>query len=201
MKKHTLPNLLLSGLIALLLLGGFSLPVSAGHETSPVLVKGGGNKEAPVPAQATKGKIETFITLTKPQPVGLQESFTLEGVIKDAMDRPVKDRSVMFNLDGVYLGQAHSDAAGRFSRKFSKDLDAGSYVIGAYWNGTHDLAPTSSATTLVVNPAVVSIQTVPAVSGLPFTIANQRVLSDKGGVSTGEINKSGQYRLNVLVEP
>jgi hypothetical protein len=200
MKKRTLLNLLLSALIALLLLGGISLPVSASHATLPLSIKGGGKKVVPARAVATKGKIETFITLTKPQPVGLQDSFILEGELKDSLGRPVKDRSVLFNLGGLYLGQAHTDAAGRFSRKFSKDLDAGSYEIGAYWNGTHDLAPASAGTTLVINPAVVRIQTVPAVSGLAFTIANQRVVSGQDGIATVKIDKSGEYRLNVLVD-
>jgi len=204
MKKKLFSSLMLSGLLVILLLGGTNQPVSASGSVVPVSAQNTPiDRHASGKKPASSGawiKLETTITLTRLDPTGLGQPFTLSGTLRDKYGRPVKDRSVLFTLSGKLLGQAKTDAYGVFERKFSKDLDAGTYPIVAYWNGTHDLAPASTPTTLEITPAVVRIQTIPAVAGLPFTLADQRVVSGKDGYATFKIKQAGAYPLNVLVD-
>ena len=194
MKKLTFSNLLIAGLLAFLSLGWPSLPVSASGAVAP----------NPVPSSrhqlGVQGKFGTTIVLTKLPPTGLGEPFSLEGLVKDSLGRPVQERSILIDLDGIYLGQVKTNADGTFQRNFTKNLDAGSYSIKAYWHGTPEYAASSTTATLEITPAEVRIQTVPAIAGLPFTMANQRVVSGKDGLAIVKINKAGAYSLNVLVD-
>jgi hypothetical protein len=176
MSKRSFSTLLFSVMLAFTLLGGFTTPASAGAKPHPV------------------------ITLTEMGDVKLGDPFTLAGTIKDHLGRPVKNKSIQFLLDGEYLGQARTDENGLFQRKFTNALDAGTYTITAASSATHLLDLAVASTSLKILPAEVRIQTVPAVSGVPFQINGTRYISDKDGLAIAKLNTPGLYRLEVLVD-
>lgn len=188
MKKRTLLNLIFAALVALIVLGANHAPVSAGGHRH----KGGGG--------GPRIRTATEITLVKLDPVALGAPFILQGTLKDAFGRPIKNRSVLFTLNGQFLGQARTDAYGMYERKFVHQLDAGNYSVAAYWKGMPGMQPAATVEMLHVQPAVITVQTVPVIAGVPFTMNSQRVVTDENGVATFTIQRAGEYPLNALVE-
>lgn len=211
MKKSLFLRILILILLTWLFLGTFHLSASAGGlpHTTPAYQTTRLNDSRPAkptptakPTRPNKivSKVATVITLNQSIATSLGEIFTLSGVIKNAFGVPVPNRSVMFTINGRYLGQARSDASGAFQRKFSAKLDAGSYSIIAYWLGTHDLAPASVSMVLEITPALVKIQTVPAIADVPFTMDGQRGITNDKGQVTFKISQAGDYPLTVLID-
>jgi hypothetical protein len=145
-------------------------------------------------------KAGTIITLIPPLEISLGETFTLSGSIKDWSGVPIVDESISFNINGSYLGQTRSDEKGNFLDTFNRPFDAGIYAITANFNGTHDLSYASAATTLQVQPADVTVQTIPAVSGVTFQLNNSQFVTGDDGSATIKVNKAGVYRLEVLTD-
>jgi hypothetical protein len=199
MKKPSFSTLLLSGFLALAFLGGLVTPVSATAQP-------GSQQMSRYPSFAyhrrhlVPQKIATYIALQEPATISLGKPFTLSGTIKDQSGKPVANKSILFTIDGEYLGQARSNEDGIFERKFTKDLNAGTYTIKATSNATHTLETAVTDSILKILPAKVRVQTVPAISGIPFRMNGIRFVSGKDGYATVEIDKSGQYRLEVLVD-
>ena len=132
--------------------------------------------------------------------LNLGESFIVAGSIKDAYDRPIVGKSILFTIGDEYLGQARSDENGNFGRKINNDLNAGTYDLTATSNISSSLAASTSSVTLKVLPAEVQIQTVPAIAGVSFQMNGKTFVSDADGFASIKIDKIGQYRLNVLTD-
>ena len=145
-------------------------------------------------------RIHTFIILNEIHDVSLGESILISGTVKDAYDRPVAEKSILFTIEGKYLGQARSDENGNFERTVKNRMDAGTYEITATSNATRYLASTSSSATLKVQPAIVRVQTVPAIEGVNFELDGRRFVSGTDGSASIKMEKIGQYQLQVLAE-
>jgi hypothetical protein len=192
MNKPSFHALLLSGFLTLALLGGFVTPVSATSQQS----KSG-------PAHHTSQvvhKLLTFLTFQAPADTNLGEPFTLSGTLKDQYGRPVVNKSILFTIDGEYLGQTRSNENGLFERKFTKVLSAGTYKVKALSNATHALETSASFAELRILPAEVKVQTVPPIAGIPFMMNGTRFVSGQDGIATVNIDTPGQYRLDVLAD-
>jgi hypothetical protein len=182
MNKRLFSRLLLFSFLIVELLGGAVMPVSASSMAK------------------TKVRIRTAIALDDLNAVNLGESFTVAGNIKDAYDRPIVGKSILFTIGDQYLGQARSDENGHFERKFKNELNAGTYELTATSKITTSLAATTSSITLKVLPAEVQIQTVPAIAGVSFQMNGETFFSDSKGFASIKIDKAGKYRLNVLTD-
>lgn len=145
-------------------------------------------------------RIHTFIILNELRDVNLGETILISGTVKDAYDRPVAEKSILFTIEGKYLGQARSDENGNFERTIKNRMDAGMYEITATSNATRYLASTSSSTTLKVQPATLQVQTVPAIEGVHFELNGRRFISGADGSASIKVEKIGQYQLHVLAE-
>ncbi len=147
-----------------------------------------------------ESKIGTDITLTKLGDINIGDSFILSGTLKDNNGKPVANKSIIFEIDGDYLGQARTNQYGFFEREFSILLNAGTHRLSATSSSTHLLAEANSSTFLKILPTEVQIQTVPAISGITFQMDGRRFVSDKDGMAKIKIDKPGKYRLEVLVD-
>jgi hypothetical protein len=145
-------------------------------------------------------KTRTTITFTKLSEIKMGQPITLSGYIYDAYGRPVTQKSIIFTISGVYLGQASSDQKGFFQREFKRVLSAGTYAIGATFNGTHFLELTTTSATLKVLPSDAQIQVVPPVAGITFDLNGQQFVSGDDGFAYVNINSPGQYRLRILLD-
>ena len=179
-QKHSLLSFVLAGLLALGLLVGFSLHAQAARA---------------VPKFATVLLITNIPTITLGQP------FIVSGTLQVAKGGPVAKlakRDVLITINGVKLGQAHTDANGNFQRKFAKVSKAGTYTITFSTKTTHYLVGTTASTSLEILPVDVHVQTVPAIAGIEFSLGGQQFFSGADGVAHVKVGESGNYQLTVL---
>jgi hypothetical protein len=202
MNKLSFSTLFFSGFLALSLLGGLVTPVSAiAHQPAPVPTKPNlGSTHHRGQPDSNQNRILTFITLKEPANINLGKPFILSGFINDQYKRPVANKSILFTINGKFLGQTRSNESGLFERKFTNGLDAGTYTINATTNLSHTLAPASTSTTLKILPTDVRIQTVPPIPGIPFQMNGTQFVSGENGIADIKIDKIGQYRLEVLAD-
>lgn len=171
--------------------------------TGTATIAGGAGSVTVVGANpATQGNIKAgvIITLTPPLAISLGDKFTLAGSIRDWSGLAVANAGIQFSINGAYLGQTRSDNNGAFTQDFNRPFDAGIYAITATFNGTHNLSYASAATTLKVQPATVTVQTVPAVAGVTFELNNTQFITGDDGSASIRVNKAGVYRLQVLTD-
>lgn len=173
---------LLAVLCALMGLGIWAAPVAANRSTSVQI------------------RLGTFIRLDPQNPIVMGKPLTLSGDIKDQYGRPVVNKSIVFTVDGQYLGQISSDASGKFERTFEKVLDSGKHKLSVSSRETHLLAGASATMTLKILPAQIIIQTVPAIAGVSFEMDGRKFYSNQEGLAHIEMTHPGQYWLHVLVE-
>ncbi len=134
-----------------------------------------------------------------PPDVAQGDAFILSGTIRDWNGNFLTNASIVFTLNGSYLGQTRSNEKGFFEQKFSKPLDAGIYAITASFNGSRNLAFSSAATTLKISPAEVKIQTIPPIAGVTFQLSGKQFVTGEDGTASIKIDKAGVYRLEALV--
>ncbi len=144
-------------------------------------------------------KAGTIITLVPPLDIAQGEAFILSGTIRDWSGNFVSNASIIFTLNGSYLGQTRSNDKGFFELKLTKPLDAGIYAITATFNGSRKLAFSSAATTLKVSPAEVKIQTIPPIAGVTFQLNGKQFVTGDDGTASIKVDKAGVYRLEALV--
>jgi len=152
---------------------------------------------ASVSAMAFK-KDQPVITLDMLNDAKLGNSIVVSGSIKDSNDQPISDKSILFTIGDQKLGQARSDQNGNFERKFNNEFRAGDYIITATSNTTKLLEAATASTELKITPAVVRIQTVPALAGIRFIVDERTFTSDVDGSIRISFDEIGQYRLQVL---
>jgi hypothetical protein len=183
--KKSIVSYLLSTFLALGLLGGWIMPVSANSGAADKLL-------AKQPLTPTK------ISLVKPEIQDLGKHFILTGGMS-ASNASVSGLSVIVTIDGKFLGRTRTNEIGLFLLKVNEDLPAGSFKLSANFTGTRLLAPSSTSTTLQIRPSDVRIQTVPPVAGVTFLMDGRQFVSGEDGLAKISIFKSGNYRLEVLV--
>ena len=131
----------------------------------------------------------------------LSEPILLAGTLQNmSTGTGVANKIVTFSTNGVHLGQTHTDNAGAFTIKIKKVLPAGTYLVTATFKGAHLLSPASAATTFVILPATVVVQTVPATAGITFQMDGRQFISGADGLASIKIGEAGTYRLDVLLD-
>lgn len=144
-------------------------------------------------------KAGTIITLAPPAVTTQGGPFTLSGTLRDWSGGLVPNASIIFTLNGSYLGQTRTDNNGFFQQKFTKPLDAGIYAVTASFNGTHNLAYSSAAATLNIPPADVEVQTVPPIAGVTFQLNGKQFVTGDDGSASIKVDRAGTYRLEALI--
>ena len=185
MKRRMLSMLMLTCLMALGLQTIFVLPVSAKKNVE--------KKPVPLP-------VATQLTLSGPEKVDLNQPFAVEGTLRDKMGQTIPHKSITIAANGVYLAQTSTQTDGTFRIQVNKDLPAGLYLVAAHFKGGHLLDPSTVYTQVEITPAILRIQTVPAVAGVTFQIDGHQFVSNDNGLATTEIDQTGLYRLNVLID-
>jgi hypothetical protein len=180
MKKRGLSILILSCLLAGGLLFKFSLPVTAA---------------SPTPESAP-----TAIVLAQLDAVGLGKPFSLLGILEDQNGKGISDKTIVFTISGIVIGQVSTKNDGTFQTNMNKVMPAGNYEITASFKGTRLLAPSADHTSLKILPATVQVQTIPAIAGVTFKMDGRLFISDANGLATIQINTAGMYRLDTLID-
>src|SRR6185295_9251371 len=95
----------------------------------------------------------------------------------DSAGVPATNARIALFVNGVRRGEVRTDANGVASRHLAGDLSAGTYTVEGVFEGLPGLLPSRTSTPLVVEPAVVEIQTVPALAGVRFALDGRTFVS------------------------
>jgi len=145
-----------------------------------------------------RGDISYSIILEQPQTIEMGETFIISGEILDLDGKPLDNKQIFFALEGEYIGQTHSTRNGKFSRKFTKSLNAGIYKISAVTNKEDLVLDSASTTYLSVLPTQVIIQVTPSIPDVGFMMSKKKFYTNEDGIATISLNEIGTYRLFVL---
>ena len=144
---------------------------------------------------------EVAINLSGTNQVNLTQPITLSGVLTDLSTRQgIPDKTITFSTFGVVIGQTHTLSTGAYKIEINKNLPAGKYKVTATFKGAHLLNSASTDMSFEVLPATFKVVTVPAVAGVTFQIDGNKFVSGKDGIASINIDKAGQYQLNVLLD-
>ncbi len=131
-----------------------------------------------------------------PLPIGKQ--FDITAILTTADGAPIPDKSVNILIGGVYEGQTRTDAKGQGIVTITSDLSAGKYTVKAVFLGTRQFDASNGIADLELLPSVFEVNTVPALSGVKFTMGGKEFVSNADGVARVNIDRIGTYTLKVV---
>jgi len=150
--------------------------------------------------------VDTVLTIVEPEPVTVGEAVTVAARLTTASGQGIPNVGVEFYLDGQWR-RALTDTTATVTLRISGDLSAGYHPLSAVFNGiaSRGLAPATASSQLRINPAVLEVETVPALSGARFLIVPaapdaefSTFVSGQDGIGRIGIDRAGSYRLGVL---
>ncbi len=166
-----------SALFGLLLLARPAAPAAAYRWTPP-----------PVPP---------VLSFPSPAPVNLGDQVAFYAQLKDAKGNVLSNYPIHFYIDYDYAGQEKTDNNGVAAYVSNRRIQAGSHLIAVKFAGDKTWQPAVLDRTLVVRPAIVSVQTFPPLAGITFNMDNRDFVSGPDGVARIEINDIGKYTLSI----
>jgi hypothetical protein len=154
---------------------------------------------APAAAPPLSG---TAIRLTLPPPTRTGQSAALAGSLvsnRGALARA----AVHLLIDGVPELTLQTGADGSFQHQFSRSLPAGDHAISLWYHGSQPLglAPASAAGTLTLLPLVLTLQSLPALAGVTFTVDGEAHVTDARGSVQAGVRTAGAHRVGVAPPP
>jgi hypothetical protein len=146
---------------------------------------------------------------------GLPSILTIDPIPTQAIGNPITVTAHLKNKDGegnpnkvlvVYLNdevirRTRTDDQGNASVRIGNDLLAGNHTIRVEFVGTRAYLPSSATTSLVIRPAQLTINTVPPLANIPFALDGKKFESDAQGVAHINVDKLGEFQLEVLLNP
>ena len=131
MKRTFFLTLLFFGLLGLALPWGVVIPVSAASRgnlglqnglSTPVIasvsIPGSKFRDLPHCLASPSARVNSYMILVTPADIGVGDSFTLSGYIRNISGSPVEGAHIIFSINGEYLGQTVSALNGFFTRTF-----------------------------------------------------------------------------------
>jgi hypothetical protein len=155
---------------------------------------------ASVPAfTLAAGPAPSAMTVSAPDGAVIGQAITVRAQLTSG-GAPVTSRVLTLLLDGVQLRTASVDANGTAEIPIRRDelAQAHSAVITVAYPGSPALAPSSASVAIVVRPARVTIETVPASDNVAVTLGELKAVT-REGVATFDVPRVGTYRVAMSV--
>lgn len=140
----------------------------------------------------------TTVTFTPlgAQPLGHSVGVSLN--LADAQGELIPYRQLEFFIDGNRTKSAHTNSEGVAKVRLADDLPAGQYTLKAVFAGYENYRSSSATTTLTIEPAVLTVSTVPALAGMDFSLDGSVFTTGANGVARVSVTRSGRYQLEAL---
>jgi hypothetical protein len=130
--------------------------------------------------------------------VAAGERIYINAKLFNEQGRGLPNKPIIFYFNNEYLRRIRTDSNGEVQIQINQDYPAGSYKIYAKFVGTKAYLPSSATDTLVIRPAVLTIETIPHQAGISFDLAGQRFVSNETGFASLEVNRAGEYSLKAV---
>ena len=156
----------------------------------------------PLASAAQAKKIDftgTLLKVTLPPSADVAQAMLVDALLTTYAGSPLPNQTIHFYLNGVKVRSAKTNFAGRTSIVIKQD-QVGTYTLNAAYSGSrkHAYAPVSAKMPVVIKPAIVEVQTLPALAGIKFSFGDKVFTSDATGIAHIEVPKAGTYILGVL---
>lgn len=149
-------------------------------------------------ARAAGSPADTSLAIQPLTPVELGTPATVMVRLTTATGIPIENETVSLDLDGVHRTRATTDLQGYASFTIPGTLEAGTHPLVAAFEGTSTLARTITRLNLIVVPATIEIQTVPAMAGIEFSLDGHPFASDAEGIARYTVTRVGLYQLKLV---
>jgi hypothetical protein len=139
------------------------------------------------------------VTVSAPDGAVIGQAITVKAQLTSG-GVPVTSRLLTLLLDGVQLRTASVDATGTAEIPIRRDELAQAHraVITVAYPGSPALAASSASVAIVVRPARVTIETVPASDNVAVTLGELKAVT-RDGVASFDVARVGTYRLAMSV--
>jgi hypothetical protein len=141
----------------------------------------------------------TLLKIEMPKSAKVAEAVLVDVQLIAYTGERLSNQTVHFFLNGIKVKSAKTNFSGRASVVLKQD-QVGTYLLRVVYGGSHkrQLAPANVGLALDIKPAIVEVQTLPALPGIKFSLGGQIVSSNADGIADIEVSKVGTYRLEVL---
>jgi len=136
------------------------------------------------------------LTLKAPASLAAGAGLDVRVTLTDGAGTALPDRPLTLLVDGEPLRRVRTDTAGTVTLTAPTGR-AGHRMLSAAFEGDGKFGRASASAAIDVRPAVVTVQTVPPVAGIPFTLGGQRFTSGTDGVASLAVDRAGTYDLRV----
>lgn len=129
-------------------------------------------------------------------PLGQSIGVTLH--LADAAGALLPHRRLLLYLNGEPLGRTHTNSEGVAKARLDEGLPAGGYTLEAAFEGYKAYRPARTATTFTIEPALLTVKTVPPIAGVAFSLDGYVFATQADGVARTSVAQSGVYTLELL---
>lgn len=140
----------------------------------------------------------TKLTLTVVGEARLGEPTSVEALLVTSAGQPIAAQPINLFVNETRQGRLKTNEAGVARFNLGRKTPAGTYALTAEFEGSSAAQPTKATGQLAVAPAVVTIETVPAVPGVRFQLDDRVFTSGQDGFAHITVDYAGDYRLVIL---
>ena len=134
-------------------------------------------------ASVNVAKLSTSITLSvEPPSVEKDGLCRIIAKLVDGNGNPMANQTISFSVEGAQIGSVNTDSSGNAVKEYTANVDAGTYVISAFFGGTADHENSTKTTDLTVEPfeTTLTLEVPSAMLGEPVSI--KATLKDEKGI-------------------
>jgi hypothetical protein len=164
---------------------------------------------APSAALAVRGAAEavptpagTQLALTLPPPVRTGQAASLTGSLT-SWGRPLVAAPVRVFIDGRHAMTLQAGADGSLRYRFPRGLSAGAHTVQLTYHGNRPLglAPAAAGGVVTILPIDLTLQTMPAIPGVTFTVDGRTYVTGASGRIDTRIPAIGGHQVSVAPPP
>ncbi len=153
-----------------------------------------------LPARAQDETDLVAILTLDPQtgPIAVGERATVEAHLVNQEDRPVPNKVLILYVNGEQVRRIRTDELGNASIRVSRELPVGEHHIEVVFPGTEAYDGASASQTLIVRPLKLTVETVPRIPNVTFSLEGEAFVTGADGLGVIEIDKPGTYHLEAI---
>ena len=147
-----------------------------------------------VAAEPTVAPIATRLLVTVPPDVTIGDSVTIKARLTTADGSAIPGARLSLAIGSVEVRATRTDVDGLASLSIPSEKLRGAATLGlsVSFAGTRTYASSTVNSALVIQPAAITISTVPAVEGLQMALGDLEAMTDAAGLATFQVAQLGQ---------
>jgi transposase len=125
----------------------------------------------------------------------------INALMQNEEGRAIPNMPLILSLDGERMRRTRTDDAGQADLRISQDLSVGTHHLRLEFIGTRAYYPVTIDLTLTIRPLDLTIQTIPPLPNVQFSLNGATISTDENGTALAQLQESGTYNLEALPLP